>query len=146
MVLGTAAGVACERTPAVLSIAPASTTASLSFELSSGTEKTAPVASLVGFVVSRYPCDTPRSADKVRVWAMNARDGVGPASPPTIIRYGVAPPEYVTSTGPAALTEGCYEAYVTGADLRAILNYRVDRDGRVMPLRREQSHERDTMS
>jgi hypothetical protein len=50
--------------------------------------------------------------------------------PPTRITYGVAPPGFVTRSGPAALEPGCYEVTASGP---SHARFHVGADGRLIP-------------
>lgn len=88
-----------------------------------------PAGAIYGLSV--VPC----GADAV-VWQIVA---TGTNGPPTLLTYGVTPPGYVSHLGPAPLSAGCYDVFVTDGR-RA--RFRVDAAGKVTTEARRDSVKR----
>lgn len=74
----------------------------------------APAPAMVAFVLGDESLVyglTVATCDGRAMWTIS-NEKLG--EPPDSIRYGIAPPGFVSRTGPAPLTPGCYEVSVSG--------------------------------
>jgi hypothetical protein len=121
----------CAPPPAELWIDSGSSKGVPTFRISETRDTDRPIASLVGLVISRYPCESGAGGVRTNLWTLTATDGIGPKPPPTRITYGIAPSGYTEVGGAPALREGCHEALVVGARLHSYAHFRVSPDGAI---------------
>jgi len=103
----------------------------LHFRVSQDADTAAPVRSLIGFTVTRYPCGQSVDSGSV-VWALRVLGGVSESGAPLTIAYGRSPPGYKNESGPKPLSDGCYEVYMLGANIRGFRDFEIQDDSVVV--------------
>ena len=108
--------------PAVIWIEPGATADNLVFLVARRQDNREPVEDLR--LIEVKTCYVSTKIDQRVLW-MATRSGDAHTRPPIRIQYGDAPEGFATSTAPVRLTQGCFEASISGEGVSAVRRFEV---------------------